>query len=348
MAQVQGEEIYLSHSGQEVDDNIDEVQAARGSEASLSARLAADQQRQETEIGAVAALGAKNLLENTVAVGTQTIRTVEVTVNADGSVDVGAGTITGGNLDLHVNTNAGAGMITGEKYILSGCPQGGSASTYRLNCTGVGYDAGEGKEFTYGGGALDVYLRVYSGQTISSPLHFAPMIRRAEITDDTFAPYAPTNRELYDGKAGKGTFDLTIAGSPLVASEYSYSCIVTGDIVTICIRLVLGDELAVNTSRNLFKIPADYRPPVTCAGTGYANSKLCTFWVNTSGDIKIRIDEAIPSGSSINANFCYSYKAANWQTITPASLQSAPASLMQAGRIDAELTDAQEVTENDT
>lgn len=149
-------------------------------------------------------------------------------------------------------------------------------------------------------------------------------------------------------KAGKGTFDLTIAGSPLVASEYSYSCIVTGDIVTICVRLVLGAELAVNTSRNLFKIPTSYRPPLTCAGTGYANSKLCMFWVNTSGDIKIQINEAIPSGATINANFCYSYKSANWTTVTPASLQSAPASLMQAGRIGAELTDVQEVTENDT
>lgn len=118
------------------------------------------------------------------------------------------------------------------------------------------------------------------------------------------------------GKAGVSTFDITLAGSPLVASSYSYSCIATGDIVTICIRLVLGAELAVNTSRNLFKIPADYRPPVTCAGTGYANSKLCMFWANTSGDIKIRIDEAISAGSSINANFCYSYKTGNWTTVT--------------------------------
>lgn len=47
MAQVQGEELYLSHSGQEVDDNIDEVVAARGDSASLSARLA----EQDTEIG---------------------------------------------------------------------------------------------------------------------------------------------------------------------------------------------------------------------------------------------------------------------------------------------------------
>lgn len=194
MAQVQGEEIYLSHSGQEVDDNIDEVQAARGSEASLSARLAA----------------------------------------------------------------------------------------------------------------------------------------------------------IEAGKAGKGTFDLTIAGSPLVASEYSYSCIVTGDIATVCIRIVLGAELAVNTSRNLFKIPSGYYAPVAVAGTGYADGKVRVFWINTSGDVKIRIDEAIPAGASINANFCYSYKSTNWQTVTPASLQSVSPALMQAGRIDAELTDAQEVTENDT
>lgn len=129
-----------------------------------------------------------------------------------------------------------------------------------------------------------------------------------------------TTQELSDGLSGKasvGTFDITLAGSPLVTTEYSYSCIVTGDIVTVCVRLVLGAELAVNTSRNLFKIPSEYRPPVTCAGTGYADSKLRTVWVNTSGDIKIRIDEAIPSGASINANFCYSFRAANWTTVTP-------------------------------
>lgn len=50
MAQVQGEELYLSHSGQEVDDSIDEVVAARGESASLSARLA----EQDTAIAAKA------------------------------------------------------------------------------------------------------------------------------------------------------------------------------------------------------------------------------------------------------------------------------------------------------
>ena len=174
------------------------------------------------------------------------------------------------------------------------------------------------------------------------------MLRRAEITDDSYAPYAPTNRELYEAKADKGTFQLTLAESPLQASEYSYSCIVTGDTVSISVRIVLAAELAVNTSRNLFFIPSPYYPPVACAGTGYADGKVRTFWVNQYGTIKIRIDEAIPEGATIAANFSYSYKGSNWHTITPASLQSAPSSLMKTGLDDAEMTDVQEVTENDT
>lgn len=57
MAQVQGEELWLTHSGEEVDDNIDEVVAARGDSASLSARLAEivssfeeEQEQQDAEI----------------------------------------------------------------------------------------------------------------------------------------------------------------------------------------------------------------------------------------------------------------------------------------------------------
>lgn len=205
MAQVQGEEIYLSHSGQEVDDNIDEVVAARGSSASLSARLAdivsgfeTDQQRQETEIGAVSALGAKNRLRNINPAGSSEIRTVQFTVNADGSVDIDAGTVTGGNADLHINANAETGLISGESYILSGCPSGGSASGYRLNISGKGADTGEGLSFTYEGGQIDVYIRISSGYVVAEPISFKPMIRRAEITDGSFQPYAPTNRELYE------------------------------------------------------------------------------------------------------------------------------------------------------
>lgn len=142
------------------------------------------------------------------------------------------------------------------------------------------------------------------------------------------------------GKAGVSKFDITLS-TQITASEYSYSCIQTGDIVTVCFRIVLAAGLNANTSYSLFQLPSGTYPRITVAGTGYADSKLCVFWLNTSGQIRFTVGaDAIPSGASINANFCFSYKAANWTTVTPASLQSSPASLMQAGRIGAELTDA--------
>ena len=157
-----------------------------------------DQQRQEAEIGAVSALGATNRLRNINPAGSMEIRTVQFKVNGDGSVDIDAGTVTGGNADLHINANAETGLIVGESYVLSGCPSGGSASGYRLNISGKGADVGEGLSFTYEGGQIDVYIRISSGYAITKPITFKPMIRRAEITDDTFTQYAPTNRELYE------------------------------------------------------------------------------------------------------------------------------------------------------
>lgn len=198
MAQVQGEEIYLSHSGQEVDDNIDEVQAARGSEASLSERLAdivgdfeADQQRQETEIGAVAALGAKNLLQITAE--SQTKNGVEMTVDADGTLTF-TRTATASS-DSYFTIAAFTGDA-GRFYTLTGCPQGGTDSTFYQYIGGTFRDYGSG--VTRDGGTLRNVVVFISKNYSPDNLVFKPMLRPAEITDDTFVPHAPTNRELYE------------------------------------------------------------------------------------------------------------------------------------------------------
>ena len=106
-----GGRYWLYHDAQDIDDTIDEVQAARGSEASLSARLAdivsdfeTDQQRQEAEIGAVSAMGAKNLLEVTST--TRTVNGVTFTVNNDQTITVN-GTNTGTSTALFVINDIG-------------------------------------------------------------------------------------------------------------------------------------------------------------------------------------------------------------------------------------------------
>ena len=119
------------------------------------------------------------------------------------------------------------------------------------------------------------------------------------------------------GKASVSYITIVLAGSPLSASEFDYSAIVTGDILTVNMRIVLNTDLNVNTSLILGQIQSGYWPPQTCAGSGYANNKIRQFWINTNGNVRIRIDELIPAGSSITCSYTYSYKAANWTTITP-------------------------------
>lgn len=114
------------------------------------------------------------------------------------------------------------------------------------------------------------------------------------------------------GKAGVSSIPISLAGSPLSVSEWEYSAIVTGDIITVHMRIIPDVDLAINASRTIGQMPSRYYPPYACPGTGYANNILRQFWINTSGNIKMRIDELIPAGSSIICSFTYSYKAANW------------------------------------
>lgn len=202
MAQVQGEEIYLSHSGQEVDDNIDEVQVARGTEASLSARLAdivsdfdANQQRQETEIGAVAALGAKNLLKVTASSGV--LNTAAIDIADDGSIHI-SGQPTGNGAYV---LSSGIDLVIPENsYILSmGAEAGNTRMSLSLRRKGTTQyvDLYMAESRIIPAGTYDrAHIYLYSDTNYDTTVY--PMIRRAEITDDTYVPYAPTNRELYE------------------------------------------------------------------------------------------------------------------------------------------------------
>jgi hypothetical protein len=127
----------------------------------------------------------KNLLENTAT--TTTIKGVTCTVNDDGSVTLN-GTATGGHVNFSIKGNF---YLPNGEYILSGCPKGGTTSTYYLalydgkkTCN----DIGEGGTFVVNDNILEfVRIVVLNGQTVNN-LTFYPMIRKASITDDTYEP----------------------------------------------------------------------------------------------------------------------------------------------------------------
>lgn len=161
-------------------------------------------------IGAVANAGAKNIVNNT-ADATRTVSSVEWTKNSDGSM-----TATGESSGVSAvrvvgvqgsSSYASAVPIPRGTYIVSA--SGFDVTKYRF-ALGFFSDENASREVT------NIYNEPYtltvnsdtarydfscvialSGEVMDGETWY-PMIRRAEIEDDTFVPYAPTNRELYE------------------------------------------------------------------------------------------------------------------------------------------------------
>ena len=134
----------------------------------------------------------KNLLANTLEIGSKSIASVTYTINDDRSVTLN-GTSTGG---FNITLTHSLYLPKGE-YILTGCPEGGSDTTYRMTIQKADgtyiYEYGNGVRFTIDDNEKIAQVTIYAyGIQTYDNLTFYPMIRKADVTDDTYEPYAPT------------------------------------------------------------------------------------------------------------------------------------------------------------
>ena len=139
----------------------------------------------------------KNLLENTAT--SKTTNGITYTVNDDGSV-IANGTATAVQVGININPNT-RWLPEGE-YILSGCPEGGSIDTYCLRIVdgttnGTIVDYGEGVRFTSNGeNDYTVQILVMKKDVKVENLTFYPMIRKADVTDDTYEMYYEAKEDV--------------------------------------------------------------------------------------------------------------------------------------------------------
>jgi hypothetical protein len=142
--------------------------------------------------------GAKNLFYMTATSGgTNVIRTVSNgTILLNGTATSTPTTILLGEIFLEAN----------RKYIITGCPQGGTDSSYRVdirNATGeITYakDYGEGAEFTLNTSEIyRIFIRLVSGYQLNNVM-FKPMICTPDdyAISPEFVPYRPSYQELYE------------------------------------------------------------------------------------------------------------------------------------------------------
>jgi hypothetical protein len=132
----------------------------------------------------------KNLFP--VVATSKTVTGVTFTVNADKSVTCN-GTNNGTSGAIFEFNSSGVSLEIGESYIVTGCPKGGKMSGgYTIqyyNGSSWSYETGHGATFTaLGTGVVRPRILITRGVTVNN-LTFYPMIRKANIEDDTYEPY---------------------------------------------------------------------------------------------------------------------------------------------------------------
>jgi len=120
---------------------------------------------------------------------------VVFTVNDDMSITAN-GTASGANAAFILSMRGGYSIEAGE-WVLSGCPSGGSTSTYNITIAGTTSDTGTTGNFT---SCSKVLVRIYviSGTTVDN-LTFKPMVcsKAAWDISQAYQPYRPNYAELY-------------------------------------------------------------------------------------------------------------------------------------------------------
>lgn len=220
-------------------------------------------------------LGAKNLLKN-VAVS-ETKNTLSFVVNADGSVSFNGTPNANTNFYLNRNIDLSAG-----NYVLSGYT-GGNVDTNRLLLTYVLngetiyiVNADGEKEFSIPVGAsnIDIQIVISSDTTVNKTVY--PMIRLATDPDDTYVPYAMTNKELTEKvNAIDVSNDITINAeqtayniTSLHVQRIGQLVIVTGDITSLTEDAVPQGRSYISIASLLPKPVIDVHAVILPRGSG--------------------------------------------------------------------------------
>ena len=137
----------------------------------------------------------------------KTTNGITFTVNSDGSITANGTATANANFFMSYDVE----KIPEGEYILSGCPEGGSNSTYRLRVANgsssvLASDEGNNANLTITNELSEIGLRMYctviSGTTANN-LTFYPMIRLSSVADRTYyKPQAETNVVYGEGWVG--------------------------------------------------------------------------------------------------------------------------------------------------
>ena len=195
------EKYRMEHTPEELDaaiELLDDLSGEVASKASQSDMTAAELRISGLESGlaATANAGAKNLICNTAS--SRTEAGVTFTVEPDGSVSLNGTAANTIWFPIMTNMSIAAGTYTISNGLADDTARVIISPTNAVNQRI--FDSNENGYITRtieAVSGVNAYLRIASGK-ITDGVTVKPMLRDATISDGTYQPYAPTNRELYE------------------------------------------------------------------------------------------------------------------------------------------------------
>lgn len=147
-------------------------------------------------------------------------------------------------------------------------------------------------------------------------------VEDARGTSETLAAKIGTKADSSDLAALQTIVDakpsvesVTVTPANLAFTEFQYSAIAIGDILTVNIRAVPTNAIAASTSFLLASIASGYRPPYIIAASCFSNNILRQCWINSEGGVRLRIDDAIPAGATIVISCTFNHNDDEWRTV---------------------------------
>jgi hypothetical protein len=108
---------------------------------------------------------------------------------------------------------------------------------------------------------------------------------------------------------------VTVTPANVAFTEFQYSAIAIGDVLTVNIRAVPTNAIAISSSFLLASIASGYRPPYIIAASCFSNNVLRQCWINSEGGVRLRVDEAIPAGATIVISCSFNHNDDGWRTV---------------------------------
>ena len=240
----------------------------------------------------------KNLLENTASSTTES--NVTFTVNSDGSVSLSG--ISSAEINFNIYSNLSFPK-TGN-YFISGCPVGGSTSTYRIFATNYGSDTGNGLSANVTDLATKTTIRInIKSGTNTDGLVFKPMIsvgstattyeayKTPSVVTDTFGQtiYGGT-RDMTTDKASVTYSEPVVLTESMIdsATAYSYQSKNGVQIASVFTKNVyrLNNH---RCSHDVVKQGADSASHYLWFGSSTGNKSL--YWIGILDDLNMTLAE---------------------------------------------------------